>query len=85
LETTIDAKPIDIKEVNREGFEHNEKLEKQKAGAMFNKKLDELRDTGFTDIEILTQLNIDSFNRVLLADSKTIYAALECLHDADQR
>lgn len=78
---TSDEPPINIKQVNAEAVNAEEAAEKQKAALAFERKIRELKDTGFKDPEIQKQLGIQSYNDILLKDSKTIYAALEALSD----
>jgi recombination protein RecT len=78
----VSENPTTIAEINAEGDAAKETDEKKKAIDLFNKKLHQLRDQGFKDTEILKQLSVASYNDIVLKDSKTIYAALEVLHDA---
>ena len=79
--TLVESNPVDEKKLLGLS-DFNEAAEKKKAVEAFNKKLIALRDTGFKDPEILKQLNVPGYNDIVLKDSKTIYAALEVLHDA---
>jgi len=61
----------------------NEAEEKKKAITAFIKKRDELvREKNWGPEDFMKRLNVANLNDIVLKDSKTIYAALEVLHDA---
>lgn len=80
FEPTEDA--TTIPDINKKADLAKEVEDKGSALNKFQAKISELKSTGFKDEEIYKTLKINNYNDIILKDSKTIFAALEVLHDA---
>jgi len=75
--------PITPPQIDKEADDAKEAESKKQALAAFIKKRDELvREKNWGPEHFIKKLGVANLNELLLKDSKTLYAALEVLHDA---